>query len=97
MWPAYRGPHICIYRKAGKASQREDERMHWVERCRCGRIVDIVLINSRDSQRGPIVRKAWYDNEGNLERKTGDWPAGVQTEKRSDLPNSSSDDPLTGK
>lgn len=80
MWPRYDPVHVCVFRKAGKSREGHHESMQWVERCRCGRIVDVIVLRD-GADRAPTVRKAWYDNEGNLVRRTGDWPEHMRIEQ----------------
>lgn len=86
VWPTYNPVHFCSYRKTGISYRKPDDSMRWLERCRCGRSVDIVLTRSLDMRVNAVMEKRWFDREGRLERVTG---GNVQTEKAIEPLNSS--------
>ena len=44
----------------------------WTERCRCGRIVEVDCTFAIAPSKTPKYTRSWYDQDGNLERVTGD-------------------------
>ena len=43
-----------------------------MERCRCGRYIDVSLKRSESGEKqAALITKVWYDKDGNVERITG--------------------------
>lgn len=69
VWPTYNAPHFCFYRRVSGSSNQTDKAMKWIDKCRCGRIIEATV--AADESGIPKVRKCWFDRDGNLDRVTG--------------------------
>lgn len=55
--------HTCRYSILRKTMTM----VNWVERCRCGKVVTVKIINkTRKGKLVPTIHKTWFDESGNL-------------------------------
>lgn len=64
--------HYCIYKIIRGSIQRNMAGVVWIERCYCGRCKEFDRKYVDKESDSPKRTIRWYDNEGNLERITGD-------------------------
>lgn len=60
--------HICQY----ATYRRTITPAGWVQGCRCGRMVTVSIARRETAEKtDTVIKKNWYDADGNLERTTG--------------------------
>lgn len=64
--------HFCYYRVIKSSLWRDKEYTKWSEVCRCGRSKEIDYKFIVEGSNFPKMRVHWFDQEGKLERTTGD-------------------------
>ena len=69
--PQPRFIHFCAYTVIRRSITHSQTGIRWIERCRCGRMVDVDRTYIVEGSKFPTVRRCWFDREGNLVRVTG--------------------------
>lgn len=66
--------HKCYYVLVKKSIQTDEGgNRNWIERCKCGRIVEIALKRRENSKKVESqMVKCWRDRDGKLIKTTGD-------------------------
>ena len=69
--PELKSNHYCRFLVLTGSMSHTDYGYRYTERCKCGRLNEIVIVYSVGKDIGTKVRKSWFDREGHLVRITG--------------------------
>lgn len=63
--------HYCKYVVMRKTIVDIPSGKHWIERCKCNRLLVIDCKFVVEGSNSPQITKTWFDKDGNIEKVTG--------------------------
>lgn len=73
--------HWCKYYLVKKSVTSRYQPGQWIERCKCGRVVNVSIAKRENGKKVDIqMTKHWFDKDGLLERITGNGINGTPLE-----------------